>query len=123
MGIRAMKNGAVDFLQKPFNDGALLAAVAQALARSAAAQQVNCERTEVRSRIALLTPREFEALRYVIAGLLNKQIAAELGTALRTIKRQRGCVMEKLGVVSVAELTRLAQRAGVEPAALGPKGP
>lgn len=123
MGIRAMKNGAVDFLPKPFDDHALLAAVEQALARSSAAQCANGERTEVRARIALLTPREFEVFRYVIAGLLNKQIAAELGAALRTIKRHRGCVMEKLGVVSVAELTRLAQQAGVQPASSGPKVP
>jgi len=123
MGIRAMKNGAVDFLPKPFADAALLAAVAQALARSAAAQQAWVDRAEVRARIALLTPREFEVFRYVVAGLLNKQIADELGAALRTIKRHRGCVMQKLGVVSVAELTRLAQQAGVQPAAIGPKGP
>ncbi len=123
MGIHAMKNGAVDFLPKPFDDAALLGAVAQALSRSAAAQQVNGERTEVRARIALLTPREFEVFRYVIAGLLNKQIAAELDAAERTIKRHRGCVMQKLGVVSVAELTRLAQQAGVQPASFGPKVP
>jgi two-component system, LuxR family, response regulator FixJ len=123
MGIRAMKNGAVDFLPKPFEDDALLSAVAQALARSAAAQQAWSDRADVRARIALLTPREFEVFRYVIAGLLNKQIADELGAALRTIKRHRGCVMQKLSVVSVAELTRLAQQAGVQPALLGPKGP
>jgi FixJ family two-component response regulator len=127
MGIRAMKNGAVDFLPKPFLDTALLSAVAQALERSAAARQVNVNRMQVRTRVGELTPREFEVFRFVIAGFLNKQIAAELGSALRTIKRDRACVMEKLGVVSVAELTRLAQDAGVEPAepasGIGPKGP
>lgn len=123
MGIRAMKNGAVDFLPKPFADTALLAAVAQALARSADAQMAWADRAAVRTRIDLLTPREFEVFRYIIAGLLNKQIAAELGAALRTIKRHRSCVMQKLGVVSVAELTRLAQQGGVQPAVSGPKVP
>ena len=70
-----------------------------------------------------LTPREFEVLRLVIAGLLNKQIAAELRIKLRTIKTHRGRVMQKMGVVSVAELVRLAQKASVVPAANGPKGP
>jgi FixJ family two-component response regulator len=78
------------------------------------------EIAQVRARIAALTPREFEVFRLVIAGLLNKQIAAELGAALRTIKTHRGRVMHKMRVASVAELTRLAQQAGVTPAPLGP---
>ncbi len=120
MGIQAMKRGAVDFLPKPFDDGALLTAVGQALARSAENWQKRDEMSQVRARIAALTPREFEVFRLVIAGLLNKQIAAELGAALRTIKTHRGRVMHKMGVASVAELTRLAQQAGVTPAPLGP---
>ncbi|MES2705654.1 MAG: response regulator [Verrucomicrobiota bacterium] len=123
MGIRAMKMGAIDFLPKPFDDAALLAAVEQALARSAATRRISSGQAEVRSRLALLTPPELEVLRFVISGLLNKQIAGELGVALRTVKRRRGSVMEKLGVVSVAELARLAQEAGVRPLPDGPKGP
>jgi len=120
MGIQAMKRGAVDFLPKPFDDGALLTAVGQALARSAENWQKRDEMSQVRARIAALTPREFEVFRLVIAGLLNKQIAAELGAALRTIKTHRGRVMHKMGVSSVAELALLAQKGGVTPAPLGP---
>jgi FixJ family two-component response regulator len=123
MGIGAMKGGAADFLPKPFRDDELLAAVALALARSAE----DCERhgavVESRAQLAKLTPREFEVFRLVIAGLLNKQIGAELGVSLRTTKAHRARVMQKIGVVSVAELVRLAQKAGVEPAPHGTKAP
>ena len=120
MGIQAMKRGAVDFLPKPFEDEALLDAVAQAVARSAENWQKRDEVVQIRTRIATLTPREFQVLRLVIAGLLNKQIAAELGAALRTIKTHRGRVMHKLRVQSVAELVRLAQKVGIAPSASGP---
>ena len=120
MGIQAMKRGAVDFLPKPFEDDALLDAVAQAVARSAENWQKRDEVVQIRTRIATLTPREFQVFRLVIAGLLNKQIAAELGAALRTIKTHRGRVMHKLGVQSVAELVRLAQKVGIAPGAIGP---
>ncbi|HZD48065.1 MAG TPA: response regulator, partial [Silvibacterium sp.] len=99
MGIRAMKHGAVDFLPKPFTDDVLLSAVAQALARSAKEWQRRGELTEIRSRLAKLTPREFEVFRLVIAGLLNKEIGAELAISLRTIKSHRARVMQKMGVV------------------------
>ena len=85
-GIEAMKRGAVDCLPKPFRDDELLAAVAQALARSA-------EVVESRAQLARLTPREFEVLRWIIAGLLNKEIAAELGITLRPIKQHRAHLM------------------------------
>jgi two-component system response regulator FixJ len=123
MGIGAMKRGAVDFLPKPFNDDELLSAVAKALSRSAEDWQQRGEVAESRVRLAKLTPREFEVFRLVIAGLLNKEIGAELGVALRTIKTHRARVMQKMGVVSVAELVRLAQKAGIAPAPHGPKGP
>jgi FixJ family two-component response regulator len=116
MGIGAMKRGAVDFLSKPFRDDELLAAVAQALARSADYCRQRVEVVESRARLAKLTPREFEVLRLVIAGRLNKEIGAELGVTLRTIKTHRARVMQKIAVISVAELVRLAQKAGVAPA-------
>src|SRR5271165_4155732 len=109
MGIGAMKRGAVDFLPKPFRDDELLFAVTQALARSG-------EVADSRARLAKLTPREFEVFRWVIAGLLNKEISAVLGVTLRTIKEHRSRMMQKMSVVSVAELVRLAQKAGVTPA-------
>ena len=123
MGIGVMKRGAVDFLPKPFRDDQLLPAVAQALARSAEECQQRGEVLESRARLATLTPREFEVFRLVIAGMLNKEIAAELGVTLRTIKTHRGRVMQKMGVLSVAELVSLAQNAGVAPAPHGPKIP
>ena len=123
MGISAMKRGAVDFLPKPFRDHELLSAVAQALARSAEDWQQRGEAAETRVRLKKLTTREFEVFRLVIAGLLNKEVGAELGITLRTIKTHRARVMQKMGVVSVAELVGLAQKAGVAPAPHGPKGP
>jgi FixJ family two-component response regulator len=116
MGIGAMKRGAADFLPKPFADNELLTAVARALARSGEDCQQRLEVVESRARLAKLTPREFEVFRLVIAGRLNKQIASELGITLRTIKTHRARVMQKIGAVSVAELVRLAQKAGVGPA-------
>ena len=112
MGIEAMKRGAVDFLPKPFRDDELLAAVAQALPRSA-------EVVESRAQLAKLTPREFEVFRWIIAGLVNKEIGAELGITLRTIKQHRAHLMQKIGAVSVVELVRLALKAGVAPAQPG----
>jgi two-component system, LuxR family, response regulator FixJ len=112
---QAMKGGAVDFLLKPFDDTELIQAVQRALAHSRAALSKRAERRVARNRIETLTPREFEVLRYVILGLLNKQIAAELQTAEKTIKVHRGRVMQKLGLSSVADLVRFSQLAGVSP--------
>ena len=113
--VQAMKAGAVDYLQKPFRDEDLLSAVERALERSSEQWLQRLRRQEVRDRLATLTPREFDVLKGVIAGMLNKQIAAQFGTTEGTIKVHRGRVMEKMGATSVAELVILAQRAGIAP--------
>jgi FixJ family two-component response regulator len=111
MCAQAMKSGAVDFLRKPFRADELLQCVQKALARSAEQRRRSTERNEARHLLDLLTPREFEVMELVITGMLNKQIAGELGTAEKTVKVHRGRMMQKLGVASVAELVRLVQRA------------
>jgi FixJ family two-component response regulator len=110
MSVRAMKSGAMEFLTKPFREEDLIAAMRQALERDSAARQQRAELAGLRARMKRLTPREREVLGLVVAGRMNKQIAAELGTAEQTIKQHRGRVMKKLGVDSVAELVRLAER-------------
>ena len=113
MCAQAMKAGAVDFLTKPFRANELLECVGRALARAAVQRRRGVEKTEARRLLDLLTPREFEVMQLVITGLLNKQIAAELGTAEKTIKVHRGRVMKKLGIASVAELVRLVETAQI----------
>jgi FixJ family two-component response regulator len=108
--VRAMKGGAVDFLSKPCDETDLLAAVERALARDSEARAARTEGEAVRARFAALTPREHEVCLLVAKGLLNKQIAAELGTSEKTVKVHRGRVMEKLGADSVADLVRLVDR-------------
>jgi FixJ family two-component response regulator len=111
MSVRAMKAGAQEFLTKPFREEDLLAAIDHALERDRAARRERADLAEVRERLATLTPREREVLTLVVSGRMNKQIAAELGTAEQTIKQHRGRVMRKLGVDSVADLVRLVERA------------
>jgi len=120
---QAMKNGAVDFLLKPFDGNELIEAAKKALLRGKECLRTRAERRQARHRIDKLTPREFEVLRFVIIGLLNKQIAAELKTAEKTIKVHRGRVMQKLAITSVPDLVRFSQTAGVLPAefGMGPK--
>jgi FixJ family two-component response regulator len=113
---KAMKNGAIDFLMKPFDDTELIEAIERSLGRAREILQRRSERRAARRRIDKLTPREFEVLRFVIMGLLNKQIAGELNTAEKTIKVHRGRVMQKLGLTSVPDLVRFSQSAGVSPA-------
>ena len=113
MCARAMKAGAVDFLTKPFRADGLLQCVERALARSVDERSRTAEKNKARQLLDLLTPREFEVMQLVIMGMLNKQIAAELHTAEKTIKVHPGRVMQKLGVTSVADLVRLSERAGV----------
>jgi FixJ family two-component response regulator len=115
MCAQAMKAGAVDFLRKPFRGNELLQCVQNALIRSAEQRRRSAEKNEARRLLDLLTSREFEVMQLVIMGMLNKQIAAELGAAEKTIKVHRHRVMEKLGIASVAELVRLVQRACVAP--------
>lgn len=117
MSVDAMKKGAVDFLQKPVNDDALLQAIHRALERHAAAQLHHQEVERIQARIQRLTPREHEVLEYVIAGCLNKQIAASLQITEATVKQHRGLVMHKMEVSSVPELVRHCQLAGIAPRA------
>ena len=111
--VQAMKHGASDFLTKPIDDTALMAAIHEALARDRVLRAAHWERERVAKRLAMLTERERQVLERVVAGRLNKQIAAELGTTEKTIKFHRGNLMRKMGVQVVADLVKLAERAGV----------
>ncbi len=112
--VRAMKTGAVDFLPKPVGDVTLLKAVEEALRKSRLEHAARTEVAEAKRQLATLTPREVEVLSHVVAGRLNRQIGAELGISEKTVKVHRGRVMEKLGVWSVADLVRFAEKAGVQ---------
>ncbi len=113
--VRAMRDGAVDFLTKPVKKRELFSAVERALARSREESERSARRRELRDRLDALTPREQEVMRHVIGGQLNKQIAFDLGTSERTIKAHRASIMDKLGVGSVAELVRFAEKLGLQP--------
>ncbi len=113
MSVRAMKSGAVDFLSKPCRDKELLEAISQALAHDRQFRLSRAGEKAVSESLATLTPREYQVMLGVVAGQLNKQIAADLGTVEKTIKVHRARVMGKLGVSSVADLVRLAERGGV----------
>lgn len=111
--VRAMKGGAVDFLTKPVNDTELLAALTTALDRSRRIHARLAGRAALHALLDTLTPREREVFHHLILGKLNKQIAADLGTVEKTIKVHRARVLEKLGASSIADLVRLAERAGL----------
>jgi len=113
MSVQAMKAGAVEFLTKPFRDQALLDAVQQALARDRTARAQRAQGEELRRRYRALTPRERDVLARVVTGLLNKQIAAELGTSEAAVKVHRQHVMAKMGAGSLAALVRMADRLGI----------
>ena len=111
--VRAMKAGALDFLTKPVSEEDLLAAVGRAEEQDAKSRQDRADVASIQAKLATLTPREREVLTHVVAGRLNKQIAGDLGTVEKTIKVHRSRMLDKLGVRTIADLVRLAQKAGI----------
>ncbi len=111
--VRAMKHGALDFLEKPVDDQVLLDAVSQALERDRENRLKHAEVKAIQNRLTSLTPREYEVLTLIITGRLNKQVAYELGTTEKTIKVHRARILEKMNCESLAQLVRLAEKAGI----------
>lgn len=116
MSVKAMKDGAVDFLPKPFDDKELIYAIDRAIDKDVRIRKIAAEKAIIQRRVNTLTPREYDVLRWVITGMPNKQIAPKLGVTEKTIKVHRGRVMHKMQVVSVADLVRLTQNCGITPA-------
>ena len=110
MSVRALKSGAVEFLTKPFRDQDLLDAIQQALQRDSAAREQQTEIHELKQRYQSLTVREREVMTLVVSGMLNKQIASEIGASEATVKIHRGRVMQKMGAGSLVELVRMADK-------------
>lgn len=113
VSVKAMKGGAVDFLTKPVDEGTLLGAIEQAVARTLADRRRQARQTEIQRRIATLTPREAAVFALVVTGMLNKQIGSDLGIGEKTVKVHRARVMEKMQAGSLAELVRLAGEGNV----------
>jgi FixJ family two-component response regulator len=120
MSVRAIKEGAVEFLAKPFRDQELLDAIQHALEIDRAARQERSRVAEVRRRYESLTKREREVMRLVVSGLLNKQIAGELGSSEVTVKMHRGQVMRKMKAQSLVQLVRMAEKIGITSEAAPP---
>ena len=115
MSVKTLKKGAVNFLSKPVDEKDLFDAIHEALQKDFHSRTVQKEQEKILQRLELLTPREYEILRYVIAGMLNKQIASVLKISEVTVKIHRGRVMDKMCVDSVAALVRLTEKVGIEP--------
>ncbi len=113
MSVRAMKEGAIDFLTKPFTDKELLDAIQRAIVKNKVQNKEQAQIAKIQRRIKILSPRELEVFRLVANGMLNKQIASKWGTALQTIKVHRGRVMRKMQAKTVTELIHFAQKAGL----------
>lgn len=111
--VRAMQAGAIDFLTKPVSNQALLGAIERAVALDTKSRASHAELANIQAKLATLTPREREVLAHVVAGQLNKQIAHDLGTVEKTIKFHRSAVMKKLGIRAIADLVRMAEKAGI----------
>jgi len=111
--VQALKSGALDFLEKPVDDQVLLDAVFQALKRDRENRLKRAEAKAIQDRLSSLTPREYEVLTLIITGMLNKQVAYELGTTEKTIKVHRARILEKMNCDSLAQLVRLAEKAGI----------
>ena len=114
MSVNAMKQGAVDFLPKPYTEIDLLNAVDRAITKSKIQNKLAVEKAHINKRIKTLSPKELEVFRLVVKGMLNKQIASKRGTALQTIKVHRSRVMHKMQAKTVTELINFAQKAGVD---------
>jgi FixJ family two-component response regulator len=114
MSVRAIKAGATDFLTKPVDAAALVQAVRAALQVAETRYREATETAELAARLARLTPRQLEVMKHVVAGQLNKQIAFDLGTGEQNIKLHRAQIMKKIGVDSLADLVRVAERLGIK---------
>jgi FixJ family two-component response regulator len=113
LSVRAMKAGAADFIQKPFEDQQLLDAIHQAIDKDTQTRREKAEISEIKRRVESLTPREYEVLLAVTAGMLNKQIAYDLKLSENTVKTHRAHIMQKMKVESLADLVRLTERLGI----------